>query len=269
MSAHGSRRGVIGLAVVLTGLATVVAVPATAARPAPVETAWARYDFHSARSGFLQITGRVDAAPGAFFAEVAEFDADGTHPQTPFADVLDLDSLSELGTYGAVGNRDLCPGPVVCLAENGGLGFSISFDVTGDGRHVQDIREYFVVRGAHIVVHDQLLDRWTAHHRTGGVSRRTVADVEGAGAAALGQVVGANLGVSAPGPAGGSLAIAVPGCDQAGAGVLLLSGGLTGETALCPTDSVASVAKSATTWNAAGAVAGWSDNTTRLLVVRA
>jgi hypothetical protein len=263
------RRCLVALVALAGAVTTSVAVPAAAVGSAAVQTAWARYDFHSARSGFLVISGRVDPAPGAFFAEVTELDARSTQPRAPFADVLDLDSFSELGTYGAVGNRDLCPGPVTCIAQNGGLGFSISFDVSGDGRHMQDIREYFVVRGAHVVIHDRLLKRWTASHRAGGVTRRTVADASGAGAVALGQTVGANLGVTAPGPTGGSIAIAVPGCDQIGAGALILSGGLTGETTICPTDNVAAIARKATTWDATGAVAGWSNNTTRLVVLRA
>lgn len=262
------RRCLVGLVAVVGVLVTSVGVPAVAAKSAPVQTAWARYEFHSARSGVLLISGTVEAAPGAFFAEVAEFGANTTQPQT-FADVLDLDSFSQVGTYGTAGNRDLCPGPVVCVAQNGGLGFSVTFDVEGDGHHVQDLREYFAVRGAHVVIHDRVLHGWTATHRAGGVTRRTVADANGSGAVALGQTVGTNLGVTAPGPAGGSLAVAVPGCDQAGAGALILSGGMTGETTLCPTDNVVGIAKKKTTWDATGAVAGWSSNTTRLVVLRA
>lgn len=264
-----SRRCVIALASVAGLVAPAVAVPALAAGTAHVQTAWARYDFRSAHAGFLEVTGRVDAGPGAFFATTTVFQPHSSQPQAPFSFVLDLDSSDQMGTYGAAGNRDLCPGAPTCVIENGGLVFSASFDVTGDGRHVQDISTYIVARGAHVVIRDRLVDRWSASHRAGGVMRRTVADADGAGVVAAGQTVGANLGVSAPGPTGGSIAIAVPGCDQAEAGALMLSGGLTGETALCPTTNVAAVAKKATTWKAAGAVGGWSQNTTRLVVLRA
>lgn len=262
------RRCLVSL-LAIAGVATSAAIPAAAGGSAPLQTAWARYDFHSVHSGFLRVTGSVEAAPGAFFASVTEFQPHSTNPQAPFADVLDLDTLGQLGTYGAVGNRDLCPGPAVCVAEDGGLAFSVDFDVNGDGRHLADISNYLVVRGAHVVIHDRLLAHWTATHRTGGVTRKTTADVTGAGAVAFGETVGANAGVSAAGPAGGSIAIAVPGCEEGGAGVLTLTGGLTGETTLCPTDSIAAIAKRATTWNVSGAVAGWSELATRLVVLRA
>lgn len=262
------RRVIVAVVALVSVAASAIAIPAGAAGSPDAHTAWARYVFHGKGSGFLQVTGRVEAAPGAFFALVTEFRDPHAPPQAPFADVLDLDSLSQAGTYGAAGNRDLCPGLATCIAENGGLGFTVSFGVGGDGRHVQDVRQYIVARGAHVVVRDQMRIGWTATHRAGGVTRRTVSDATGAGAVALGQTVGAELGVSAPGPAGGSIAIAVPGCEQAGAGVLTLTGGVTEETTICPTDNIAGVAEKATTWNASGAVGGWSNNTSRLIVLR-
>jgi hypothetical protein len=266
---HLLRRCLVGLVAGVGVVATSVAVPAAAAAAPTVQTAWARYDFRSAHSGYLAIKGRVDPGPGAFFATTTVFNAHSSQPQAPFSFVLDLDSSAETGTYGAVGNRDLCPGAVTCVFKNGGLVFDASFDVTGDGRHVQDIRSYIAARGTHVVIRDMVLRHWEATHRASGVVRRTVADVDGAGVVAAGQVVGSNVGVTAPGPAGGSIAIAVPGCDQIGAGALILSGGATGETTLCPTGPIAAVAKRSTTWTATGAVAGWSEYTTRLIVLRA
>lgn len=265
---RGLRRWLLTLLAIAGVLTTSVAIPAGADGASAVQTIWSRYDFHSARPGLLQVDGHMDPAPGAFFATVTVFGSHTSEPHATFASVLDLDAFDEMGTYGAAGNRDFCPGAATCVVRAGQLTFRDGFQVFGGSRQAADISVYIVARGANVVIHDRVLDHWKANHRTGGVVRRTVSDASGAGVIAASQTVGANLGVSAPGAAGGSVAIAVPGCDEAGAGLFMLTGGLTGETTICPSDLISAVAKKATTWKAAGAVAGWSGLATRLVVLR-
>jgi hypothetical protein len=232
------------------------------------QTEWSRYSYDARQPGILFVTGSFDIRPGSYFAVLDEIDTRGPDPES-LGVVVDLDAFGAGDTYGALGNRDLCRGPVRCEVANGQMSFTVEFTVNGDGRHRQHLRQYVIARGAHVVVHDVLLRGWTAAHRRGGALRRTDADAQGAGAMVDGAGAGADLGVSAPGPAGGSLALAVPGCEQAGAGMITLAGGEQSQTALCPTYSVGAVARHKTTWRLTGAVAGATAYKTRLLVVAA
>lgn len=267
---RGSRRSVVIVSALIASIASAATVPLSASAGAPVlQTRWARYSFDGTGSGLLYVSGSVKIVPGAFFATVSVANPHSPKPAPFFPDLLDLDAGSTAGTYGALGDRDLCAGPVSCHASGGRLEFSLTFGIQGDGRHRLDLSDYIVIRGADPTIHDIAVVRWTARHRTDGVLRRTDESAGGAGVTAYGLVAGVNTGTSAPGPAAGSVALAVPACDMVGAGVLTLSGGANGATAVCPSDLIADVAKRGTTWTATGAVAGASNHTTRLLVIRA
>jgi hypothetical protein len=190
-------------------------------------------------------------------------------PTAFFPDVIDLDAASTVHTYGAIGDQDLCSGPVDCHVHGGRLTFGLTFTISGDGKHPVDLQQYIVARGADVRIHDAFLIHWNARHRVGGVLRRTADQAGGAGVDARGVVAGANSGTTARGFSDGSIAIAAPGCDIAGAGVLTLTGGVHDPVlAVCPSDLVTDLAPHGTTWTATGAVAGASSYSTRLLVLR-
>jgi len=262
------RRGMTGLLVAAVAVAGFV-VPTYAAAAKPhLRTVWSRYSFDGKRNGFLFVAGSFQIRPGSFFAVLDEVDTHGPHPES-FGDVVDLDAFGASETYGSLGDRNLCTAPVQCQVVNGRMTFTVEFTVNGDGKHREHLRQYIVARGAHLVVHDVFLKGWTPAHRQGGATRRTDDDADGAGVMAAGTGVGTDLGVSAPGPAGGSLALAVPACDQIGAGLMTLSGGTQTQTAICPTTSISAVARHRTTWQLSGAVGGATSYATRLLVIAA
>lgn len=261
-----------GMVVILLAAAGLAAGPVSAGTHGPrVQTEIARYTFNRAGSGTLVISGSARIVPGAVFAVV---DVDMTDPQHPKAwapTVVDLGTFSGVDTYGAIQGHRLCPAPLTCSVRNGEFIFNDSFQISGTAGSMRD-EEYVVLRGADVQIADQVLHGWTAKHRHGGLLRRTDADAGGAGLSAgdggvSGYDAGVNTGVSAPGPAAGSIAIAVPACEDAGVGVLQLTGGVQQPSAVCPSDAIADVAAHATTWSATGAVAGASENTSRLLVI--
>lgn len=60
----------------------------------------------------------------------------------------------------------------------------------------------------------------------------------------------------------------MPACDLAGAGLATLTGGHSGAQVMtCPSSPATDLATGRTTWKVTGAVAGASDQRTRLLVV--
>lgn len=170
-------------------------------------------------------------------------------------------------SYGALGNHDLCVGPVTCRSTASGFGFGVSFTVQGGGPR-QDIRLYLVMRGTDVHIHDLAMIGWRARHTASGVLRRTDVDATGAGVAFAGEDAGATVSVGAPGFTAGSVAIGVPECDVVGAGAMTLTGGQGVVPAVCPSEPVSDVARGKTQWSFSGATAGVSEDSTRLLVIR-
>jgi hypothetical protein len=254
------------LAALVALLAAVFALPASGASGG-VQTAVSRYSFDGRVAGYMQTNGRIPLGPGAMFADVSVDATDPAHPMAFFGDVIDLSSTDAVRTYGAAGKQSLCSAPLSCHVANGVFSFSASYTAQSDGKHAMHLRYYIVTRGSHVVVRDQSLYHWTAAHHPGGLTMRTDDNATGAGASVGGDDIGAMTGVTAPGPAGGSVAILVPGCDVVGAGALTLDGGVSPPTALCPSDPVTDVAPGATTWSVTGADAGVSSNSSRLLVI--
>ena len=250
-------------------MAGAFASPAAAEHASSLQTKWAKYSYNGRGYAFLQIMGSAKIVPGSYFATVDVDRPTSSKADAFFPFILDLDSLSSARSYGAIGNRDLCPGPVNCHARGGAFSFSVGFTVQGGGSRPNGLDTYVVLRGADVKIHDILLHGWTAHHRDGGALRVSDSQAGGAGVDVFGNAAGANTGTSAPGPRGGSIGIAVPACDQVGAGLLVLTGGEQTQTAVCPSDAVAAVARRATTWTATGAVAGVSAYSTRMLVIDA
>lgn len=252
---------------VTAALATSVAIPAVAARSTRMQVLWARYDFRGAGNGQLVLEGTARIGVGSYIADADVMTYSGG--MSTSGHVFDVTNIEDSRTYGALGNRDLCAGPLTCSWQGGKFGFGMDSQVFGDGHHFLHIRVYIAIAGEDVHLHDKLLDGWTAHHRSGGVTRVTDESAGGGGVQAGGQTLGVNTGATAAGPDGGSVAIAVPGCDDVGAGVLTLTGGATSTTALCPSDAIVGISNRPTTWVASGAVAGASENTTRLVVLRA
>ena len=266
----GGRGRLTAFALGLVVTTAALAAPAAAAgHEVGLQTKWAKYSYSGRGDGFLEIVGSAKIVPGTFFATVDVDRPNSSKADAFFPFILDLDSLASADSYGAVGNRDLCAGPVDCHVTGGAFSFSVGFTIQGGGDTPMGLNTYVVLRGADVKIHDILVHGWTAHHHDGGALRVTDSQAGGAGVDAFGSSAGANTGARAPGPRAGSVAIAVPACDQVGAGVLLLTGGEQTQTALCPSDAIAAVARHAAKWTATGAVAGVSTYSTRLLVIDA
>ncbi|HVB26623.1 MAG TPA: hypothetical protein VNE21_01785 [Mycobacteriales bacterium] len=237
------------------------------ARPAE-HTEVARYSFDGRGSGLMLARGSIRIGAGAVFAFVSVDLTNPHHPQAFFGQVLDLGTPDGIRSYGAAGAHRLCTAPLSCRISGGTFSFDASYTVDASGSPPTHLRFYLALRGAQLSLHESLLG-WRVHHRSGGLLIRSDADAAGVGVDVTGTDFGVTTGVFAPGPAGGSVGILVPGCDQLGAGALTLTGGSSSTTAVCPSYPVSAYAPGATTWSATGAAGGVSANQTRLAVIAA
>ncbi len=262
------RAGIRAAAWALTVLAT--GMPAMAHAASVQRTSVERiYSFDGVGDGVLLVSGTVDPGKGrGLFASVAGNTArtGGALTQAFFPQILDLDSRHP-HTYGAIGARDLCIDPhTVCDAlPGGGLGFSSTFVVTGDGQHASHVRFAVVVRGAKITFKEKMIG-WQGSDLH-AVHQITDDQAQGAGAAAFDAAAGVTLAATAPAGARGSVAIAAPPCDVIGAGIALLSGPAGTTPGICPTNAFAAVTSRGGTWALTGPAAGISGRSTRLLVL--
>jgi hypothetical protein len=244
--------------------AVVMPASANASSHLSLQTDWAKYSFHGTH-GIGVVQGSAKLLPGAYLAIADVYAPDSSRPTVEFAAVFDIGSLQATGTYGALGNRNLCGGPVSCYMANGTFRFGSEFSMQGNTPTA--MAQYLVIRAADVKIHDRVLRGWTAQHRSGGALRLTQDQAEGGGISTQGYDAGINSGSTAPGPAAGSVAVAVPACDTAGGGLLTLSGGWQPQHAICPSGAIGAVAFHRTTWRVSGTVAGVTQNTTRLLVI--
>ena len=254
----------VSLAMLALGGAPVWAAPAPA-----LKVAVARYSFTGARdgNGSLLVTGWVKMGAGAMFSDVVVLDAGSGNAQTFAATVIDLGPSVGVRGYGRLAGHSLCRAPLTCSISGGLFTFSSSFSVSGNGSDRPDLRQYIAVRGPAVHIQDDVTYGWRARHQGSGLIVRTDQDASGAGADIAGLDVGLTTAVSASGYRTGSVAILVPACEQAGAGLLSLTGGPNPVTALCPSGPVTAVSQRGTHWSATGAAAGVSGNQTRLVVI--
>lgn len=247
-------------------LLAATSVPALATTHSTHE-AVATYSFDGAGDATMIVSGSIRMAPGAIFVLTQADVTSRAQPQVFFPQVLDLDPTDGIRTYGALGNHTACAAPLTCSVSGDTFGFGISFDVQGDGKHPIHVRMFLAARGAAVTLRDRVMLHWHARHRSTGLITRTDADAAGAGAEVEGNDIGAMTSVSAPGATGGSVALAIPGCDALGAGVMTLTGGTQTQDALCPTQPVGALAWQRTSWQMTGFAAGVSQNQTRLVVL--
>jgi len=252
------------LALAALSLVAVLHVPADASSPA--QRVGLRLDFDGKGSGVYVIQGSVkaDAAPPGLMASVS---TDSVHAFFP--EVLELRSGSASTTYGAAGVHSLCAAPAICTlsADGSTLDFSFSYSVSGDGVHEFHTRDYLVLEGAKVTITHTGVGAWTLH-RFRSWTRVVDDQVAVAGARVAGADAEVDQTASAKGGAHGSVALAVPPCDVAGAGVATLTGGAAGAQAIiCPSSAVAGLATKPTTWTLNGALAGATTLHTRLLVL--
>jgi hypothetical protein len=260
----GTRVALIGL-----GLTAMTAPALAQAAPQPQTSVQRIYSFDGAGDGVLLVSGPIDPGKGrGLFATVSgRADRAGGVPSAVFfPHIIDLETRGA-HTYGAIGQRDLCIDPqVVCGALTGGkFVFSTSYTVSGDGEHPAHVRFAIVARGAKVTFKEKMIG-WTGRDLRGA---RQVTDeqADGTGAAAFGASAGATLAASAAAGPRGSIALAAPPCDVAGAGISLLSGPSTTTPGVCPTDAFAAADPRGGTWTLGGLAAGVSGRTTRLLVL--
>jgi hypothetical protein len=213
----------------------------------------------------LSVEGSVEAIgrPG-YLASVAA-DGEGSDLTPFFPDLVELgEDGAPLQTYGAVGAHDLCLSPVVTCDSRAGsssLQFGISFSV-GKSSSPVHIRMVVALEGTRVrASHVEI--GWKARKRLGGFSRVTTG---GTGVRTVGTSLEALPTATLPGGRGGSIAVAVPPCDQVGAGIVTLTGAKAASTTACPTGPFAAAAVGVTRWSMAGTAAGMSTYRTRLLV---
>lgn len=250
----------------LTSLITVgcLGAPALAAPHAAREVI-ARYSFDGSGNAVMALSGTVKMAPGAVFVLTTADVTNHSQPIVFFPQVIDLDPRDGVRTYGAGGNQSICAAPLSCSVKNDLFNFGVSDSVSGSGGTFH-LRLFLAARGAAITLHDKALLGWHAHHRSTGLVTRSDTDGTGGGVDVENVDVGVTAASSAPGPAGGSVAVAVPGCDVVGGGVLTLAGGTQTQDAICPSDPIGALAWKHTSWQLSGVAAGVSQNQTRLVV---
>jgi hypothetical protein len=227
----------------------------------------ARYSYDGSGDALMLIRGSVQMGPGALFVLVS---VDDTSPQDPvvfFPQVIDLASADGVRSYGQAGQHSLCTAPLTCQVRGDTFSFGVSNSVEGDGKNTIHLRSYIAVRGVGAAIHDGGMIGWKAKHRSSGLLTRADTDAAGVGADVENTDIGVMTGITAPGQRGGSIAILVPDCDSAGAGVLTFAGGRQSQTVICPTGAVGDIAAKTTTWSATGATIGASANQTRLVVL--
>jgi hypothetical protein len=245
-------------------------LPAQAA-PAPQQVTRA-YAFDGRGTGVLVVRGTVEAPRGGWFALVAgDASGKGKAPDAVyFPQVVDLDP-SAPHTYGRAGRRDVCADPVTtCTVSRDGasLSFLSVFVVAGDEETESHVRYWVAAQGAQVRVRETLVG-WT--RTTAGTARR----VSDGGADGLGLAggpepakrTGVLLRATAGGGTRGSIAVAVPPCDVAGAGPAVLAGPGVTDPQACPTGAFAAVTRRAGPWTLTGPSAGASSSGTRLLVL--
>lgn len=263
----------LGIRTVLVGLlACATAAPAVAhATSPPLRPSVQRlYSFDGTGDACLLLSGSVDPGKGrALFAQVeGEADKTGGAPaRVFFPQVIDLDN-TDPHTYGTIGQRDLCPDPrTVChLLPGGGLGFTSTVVVSGDDQHIWHLRFAIVVTGAKVTFKEKMIG-WRGRDLR-GTQQVTNDQADGTGATGFGASAGATLAATAPAGAWGSIAIATPPCDVAGAGIALLTGpGGVSTPGICPTDAFGAATNRSGSWNLTGPAAGISSRSTRLLVL--
>lgn len=210
--------------------------------------------------GYVEARGR----PG-YFATASANVFDGR--VSPFSS-----GLVELGepsgpvrTYGATGSHDLCADPAISCTTTPGsdrLRFTIG-STMGRSEAPMHARIYVALVGTSLHV-DTARIGWRVRTRTAGVARTSG---DGTGMQLLGGTVEALPAATLPGGRKGSIAIAVPPCDEQGVGDVTLSGGADPTPHSCPTSTFADAAAKATTWSLSGTAAGASEYRTRLLVI--
>lgn len=260
-------RAAVGLA--LAGALAAV-LPAQAA-PAPQQVTRA-YAFDGAGTGVLVVRGTVEAPRGGWFALVAgDATGAGKAPDAVyFPQVVDLDP-SAPHTYGRSGRRDVCVDPVTTCtvsADGASLSFLSVFVVAGDEETESHVRYWVAAEGARVRVRETLLG-WR-RTTVGGVRRVGDDRADGVGVTGMNdprRSAGVLLRATANGGRRGSIAVAVPPCDVAGAGPAVLTGPGVTEPQACPTSAFAAVTRRAGPWTLTGPSAGVSATGTRLLVL--
>jgi hypothetical protein len=254
------------LVVLLAGLALLATgAPSLAAQPR-LQRQLLVFTYDGTGPGLLSVSGTVEAngRPG-YLASVAAEALDG-HLDPFFPDVYELgDGGAPAHTYGAAGTHDVCASPLVtCTADPGStsLQFSIGFSVGESPRPVH-LRMLIAVEGTKVKTASAKIG-WKGTKRTGGFSRVTGG---GTGFRAGGFAAEALPDASLRGGRKGSVAIAVPPCDQLGAGLLTLAGGRKDAVAACPTGPFTAAADGPARWSLTGDAAGVSSYLTRLIVV--
>ena len=227
------------------------------------------YSFDGTGTGVLVLSGSVETRGGEGFFAVVTGDAPGRGkpPSTVFFPTLIDVDMKGAHTYGAVGHHDLCPDPsTVCRDLGGGeMHFTSTFIVSGQGPRPAHVRYAIALRGAKVTLTEELI-RWE-RRALRKVTRVTDDASTGGGVSAFGASAGTFVSTAAPAGRRGSIAIAAPPCEYAGAGAAILTGPGTSKPAVCPTDEFAAVTKSAGEWKLSGPAAGLSGRRTRLLVL--
>lgn len=229
----------------------------------PSRSQWRRYEHDPRGAGLLAVGGRIraTAADGATLAYALR---DAQTGSIPIARVVDV-APSSVGTYGVIGNHT-CALPVQCtvVTEDGWIEFTFTVRGPHDPSRRKGMVFYLGAIGAAVDIQQASGTNWRGASRTAGVQRITSAHSSGAGIAVLNYQAGAETGASARGGDNGSLAIAVPPCEIAGAGVIQLHGPAGTVTGTCLTGPVAAMATTRADWTVTGATAGLTQNFTRL-----
>jgi len=229
-----------------------------------------RFDFDGPAHGILRnhldLSGTADLEPGAFLADALVDVTDRSDPQVPIADVSDFDELSAPHAYGPAGEIDPCPGVPICGTSTGEFVFGAGYSPPAEHGRVH-LRYYFVLRAAHIHYRVNALHGWRLRDYRGTVERITDAQSAGAGAGTFGDEAGALTDVSSSRTTAGTVAIAVPPCEDRGAGTLSLTGGTKSLAVPCGEGPAGAVAYRPVTWHLTGVAAGVSHGRTRLMVL--
>ena len=257
--------GMRSLVLLLAGaLAAAGVTPALGGPPLQTEVLFLSYDGPGPAA--LVVDGYVEAKgrPG-YFATASANAVDGR--VSPYAsELVELGEPSgPVHTYGAAGSHDLCAEPAItCTTTLGSdrLRFTIG-STMGRSDAPMHARVYVALVGTSLHVETARIG-WRVRTRTSGVTRTSG---DGTGAQALGGTVEALPAATLPGGRRGSIAIAVPPCDEQGIGAVTLTGGADPSPHGCPTSTFADAAAKATTWSLAGPAAGASEYRTRLLVI--
>jgi hypothetical protein len=254
------------LALLLAGLLDAATVTPSLASGPRLQRELLVFSYDGPGPALLSVDGYVEAKgrPG-YFADVTGGVHDG-HLVPYFADVLELgEPAGPPHVYGAAGSHDLCAAPAITCTTTPGssrLRFTVG-SIMGRSEATIHARYFLALEGTSL--HAETVGiGWKVQRRTAGISRVAGG---GTGAHALGSYVEAMPSASLPGGRRGSIAIAVPPCDELGAGTVTLTGAAQPDQRTCPTSAFADAAARATSWTLSGPAAGASEYRTRLLVI--